>query len=182
MSGIKGVVILTRFDFIENKFGKDILKKFQKKIEPAADSIFQQPIGISKDYSESILKTIDDTLLKDLFKGKIEEFTALGRWNAHTIMPRYFQLYIDNRDSAGFLRQMMRMRPILIGLGEMQVSEFEKNTFGIHINYGQPYSESVKLSELGFLEESCLLCGAKNLRHEQIKSSDVSVDFQLAWD
>jgi len=182
MSGIKGVVILTRFDFIENKFGKDNLKKFQKKIAPAMGSILYQPIGISKDYSESILKIIDDTLLSDLFEGKTEEFTALGIWNAHVIMPRYFQLYMDNQDAAGFLRQMMRMRSILIGLGEMQISEFERKTFGIHINYGQPYSESVKLSELGFLEESCRMCGAKNLQHEQIKTSDISVDYQLSWD
>ena len=182
MSGIKGVVILTRFDFIENKFGKDNLKKFQKKIEPSLGSIFQQPIGISNDYSESVLQIIDDALLANLFDGKIEKFMALGRWNAHVIMPRYFQLYMDNQDAAGFLHQMMRMRSILIGLGEMQISEFERNTFGIHINYGQPYSESVKLSELGFLEESCRMCGTKNLQHEQIKTSDISVDYQLSWD
>ena len=182
MSGIKGVVILTRFDFIENQFGKDNLKKFQKAIEPALGSILQQPIGISNDYSEATLKIIDDTLLTDLFDGKVDEFSVLGRWNAHVIMPRYFQMYVDNRDAAGFLHQMMRMRPILFGLGEMQISEFEKNTFGIHINYGQPYSESVKLSELGFLEESCRLCGAKNLQYEQLKTSDISVDYQLSWD
>lgn len=182
MSGIKGVVILTRFDFIENKFGKDVLKKFQKTIEPDLGSILHQPIGISNDYSESTLKAIDDTMLADLFKGKMDKFMVLGEWNAHVILPRYFQLYVDNQDAAGFLQQMMRMRPILIGLGEMKVSEFEKNTFGIHINYGQPYSESVKLSELGFLVKSCQLCGAKNIQYEQISTNDISIDYQMSWD
>jgi len=182
MSGIKGVVILTRFDFINSRYGADTLKEFQRKIEPFSENLLRQPVALSKDYPEFILKIIDDSMLQELFNGNILEFRSLGHWNAGNILPRYFQLYMDNNDAAGFLKQMVRMRPMLIGLGEMQLSDFTKKTYGIHISYGQPYMESVKLSELGFLEEGCRLCGAVNIKSEELELTDVSVNYQLSWD
>jgi len=182
MTGIKGVVILTRFDFISSRYGADTLKKFQNKIELPDENFLRQPIAISKDYPEYVLKAIDDALLKDLFNGDIQEFLTLGYWNAGSLLPRYFQIYIDNKNPEGFLRQMVRLRPILIGLGDMQLTDFSKNSFGIHISYGQPFMKSVKLSEIGYLIEGCRLCGARNIKHEELKASDISVDYQLSWD
>lgn len=182
MSGIKGVVILTRFDFINSRFGTEALKKFQQTIEPHSDNLLHQPIVLSKDYPERLLKVIDETLSKDFFNNDLEEFRVLGHWNARNLLSRYFQIYIDKKDISGFLKQMVRMRPILIGLGDMQLSAFSPKSFGIHIHYGQPYSASVKLTELGFLEEGCRLCGAKAVQWEELEASDVSVNYQLSWE
>ena len=182
MNGIKGVVILTRFDFITNRYGADTLKNFQRKIEPAAKNLLRQPVVLSKDYPESILKIIDETMLQDFFNGSIDGFRDLGRWNAGLILPRYFQLYMDNADAAGFLQQMVRMRPVLFGLGDMHLNTIEKNNYAIHISYGQPFMESIKLSEIAYLEEGCRLCGAANVKCEELQSSDISIDYQISWD
>lgn len=182
MSGIKGVVLLTRFDFISSRFGNEALKKFQQTIEPYTDSLLRQPIVLSKDYPEHLLKIIDDTLQKELFNDDQDEFRVLGHWNARNLLARYFQIYIDKKDISGFLKQMVRMRPVLIGLGDMQLSAFSPRSYGIHIHYGQPYSLSVKLTELGFLEEGCRLCGAKSIHWEELESSDISVNYQLSWE
>ena len=181
MNGIKGVVILTRFDFIASRYGADTLKNFQRKIEPAEKNLLRQPVVLSKDYPESILKVIDETMLEDFFNGSIDGFYDLGRWNASQILPRYFQLYMDNADAAGFLHQMVRMRPVLFGLGNMQLTPVEKNNFAVHISYGQPYMESIKLSEIGYLEEGCRLCGASQIICNEIKSTDISIDYQISW-
>ncbi len=182
MNGIKGVVLLTRFDFIANRYGADTLKSFQRKIEPAEKSLLRQPVVLSKDYPESILKIIDETMLQDFFEGSIEGFRNLGHWNAGQILPRYFQLYMDNADAGGFLQQMVRMRPVLFGLGDMQLTAIEKTNFAVHISYGQPFMESIKLSEIGYLEEGCRLCGASNVRCKEIKSTDISINYQISWD
>lgn len=182
MSGIKGLVILTRFDFISNRFGIEALKKFQQTIEPQTDNLLRQPVVLSKDYPERLLKVIDETLTANLFQKNLEEFRTLGHWNAQNLLARYFQIYIDKQDVSGFLKQMVRMRPILIGLGDMQLSAFAEKSFGIHIHYGQPFSASVKLTELGFLEEGCRLCGAKSIQWEELEASDVSVNYQLNWE
>lgn len=181
MSGIKGVVLLTRFDFIASRYGADTLKSFQKALEPYTDNLLRQPIVLSKEYPEYFLKVIDESMQKELFNGNVDEFRSLGHWNAGNILPRYFQLYIDQKDAAGFLKQMVRMRPILIGLGDMQLNDFSLKNFGIHIHYGQPFSESVRYSELGFLEEGCRLCGASDVQCEELESTDVSVNYQLSW-
>lgn len=182
MSGIKGVVILTRYDFIESNYGKETLKSFFSKIEFDDYETLRQPVIISKEYPEILLSAIDNAMLKEFFDGEVERFTQLGRWNARHLLPRYFQNYIDEQNPGAFLWQMSRMRPVLIGLGDMNITAFDERDFGIHISYGQPYTESVKLSELGYLVEGCLMCGAKNVNSEELKRSDVSIEYQISWD
>ncbi len=182
MSGMKGIVILTRFDFIESRYGKDALKAFQSKIQSDRNHVLRQPVVLSNEYPEHLLKTIDDLILKEYFNNEIQAFRSLGHWNAAHVLPKYFQLYLDNKDVVGYLKQMARMRPVLFGLGAMQLSEFAPKSYGIRISYGQPYSESVKLSELGLLEEGIRLCGAHQVRCTELEADDISVEYQLDWD
>ena len=182
MSGIKGIVILTRFNYIEMTYGREKLKDFLDKIDVQGKESLIQPIVISKDYPEKYLKAIDELMLKKFFDNKESVFLELGCWNARRLMPRYFQIYIDERNPKSFLLQMERMRYILIGLGEMHVSEIDTNSYWVRINYGQAYLESVRLSELGFLEEGCRLCGANNLQSTIQRRNDISVEYQINWE
>jgi len=179
MSGIKGLVILTRFDYIETNYGRQRLKEFMDKIELADKTIFQQPIGISKEYPELILRAVDSALKTSFLENKVDAFLELGHWNARHLMPRYFQVFIDEKNPAGFLKHMTRMRDILIGLGEMSIVEMEPNSHLIRINYGQPFLESVRLSEIGFLEEGLRLCGAQNVETKLTDENDMSVEYKL---
>ena len=52
MSGIKGIVILTRFNYIEMTYGREKLKDFLDKIDIQGKESLIQPIVISKDYPE----------------------------------------------------------------------------------------------------------------------------------
>jgi len=181
MSGIKGIVILTRFDFIENNFGRDGLKAIFEGIAFEDYETLRQPVIISKDYPEKILSAIDQAMLKEFFNNNVSEFQKLGHWNARHLLPRYSQIYMDEQNPGGFLRQMARMRSILIGLGEMHITAFEPRTFGVHISYGQPYTPAVKLSEWGYLEEGCRMCGAQELSGKELKSTETSVEYQIGW-
>jgi hypothetical protein len=181
MSGIKGIVILTRFDYIESTYGREKLKKFSDQLKIDGENPLVQPIGISKDYPELLLKMIDDKMLSEFLTNDISAFLEIGRWNAQHLLPRYFQNYIDEKNPSGFLYQMMRLRDTLIGLGDMHVADLSKHTFLVRINYGQPYIESVRLNELGYLEEGCRMCGAKNIIWEEIEKNDTSVEYQISW-
>ncbi len=182
MSGIRGLVILTRYDYIEATYGKESLKQFFKNIDLKDKSLIQQPVIISNEYPEMILKAVDTTLLRDHLNNDVQKFYEIGRWNARHMLPRYFQLYIDQKRPAAFLTQFARMRDVLIGLGEMTMVELNNTTHLIRINYGQPYIESVRLTEMGFIEEACTLCGAKNVHIEQQGLTDISVEYQINWD
>lgn len=182
MSGIRGIILLTRFDYIEMSYGRERLKQFIKQLPGDDAKILNQPIVISKEYPEALLKSIDEAMQQEFFGGDEQKFLELGYWNARQVVPRYFQLYIDERNPAGFLTQMMRMRPILIGLGDMHVTFFDKRDAGVRIRYGQPYSNAVKLNELGFLEEGCRLCGATEVRVKELEATEFSVEYEISWE
>ena len=182
MSGIKGLVILTRFDYIENAYGRNKLKEITGKVNPDREGPLNQPIGISKEYPELLLGTLDNLIASELLDKKESGFLEIGHWSAQHLMPRYFQLYIDDKDPQGFLEQMARLRDVLIGLGEMTIADLAKKSQVVHINYGQPYIESVRLSELGFLVEGCRMCGAKNVKWEEQNKTETSVEYQISWD
>ena len=181
MSGIKGIVLLTRLGYIENHYGKDSLKQLLDKLDVDRDSPLFQPIIISKDYSEELLQDIDKVLLKKYFKNDLNKFLELGAWNAHHLMPTYFQIYIDEKNPGGLIEQMALLRPHLVGLGEMLVSEIEPNQYLVRINYGQSYSESVRLNELGFLEEGVRICGASQVKSKIEEKDETSVEYQIEW-
>ncbi len=181
MSGIKGIVLLTRLNYVEQHYGKDGLKAFFDKLKVTKESPLFQPIIVSKDYSESLLSEVDKGLLAEYFKNDVQKFYELGAWNASYLMPTYFQIYIDEQNPGGFLEQMSRLRPYLIGLGEMNVSQIEKNQYYVLINYGQTYPESVRLSELGFLEEGLRMCGANDVKSTIEEKDETSVEYKIQW-
>ena len=182
MSGIKGLVILTRFDYIESAYGRNKFKEITGKVNVDNESLLNQPIGISKDYPELLLGTLDNLITTELLKNEESGFLDIGYWTARHLMPRYFQIYIDNKNPNGFLKQMTRLRDVLIGLGDMTIADMEKKSYVVHINYGQPFMESVRLSELGFLVEGCRLCGGKNVKWEELSKTEISVEYQISWD
>ena len=182
MSGIKGLVLLTRFDYIEEKYGRDRLKSFWEQIELKDKSVFQQPVVISKDYPEIILKAVDEAIEKHFFKDKAPSFRELGRWIAGHLMSRYFQIYVDEQNPIGFLEQIMRMRPTLIGLGLMDMVDLEPNTYLIKIDYGQPYLPSVYQSEIGFLEEGVRMCGGRKVTMLPEEQSGFVLEFRMHWE
>ena len=181
MSGIKGVVLLTRLKYVESNYGKDGLKQFLDKLDVDKDSPLFQPVIISKDYSEDLLQDIDKVLLKEYFNDDVNKFYELGAWNAHHLLPTYFQIYIDEKNPGGFIEQMARLRPHLVGLGETLVSAIEPNQYLVRINYGQPYPESARLSELGFMEEGVRMCGAKQVKSKIEEKDGTSVEYQIEW-
>ena len=181
MSGIKGIVLLTRINYVEKHYGKDGLKAFLDKLDVDKDSPLFQPIIISKDYPEELLQDIDKVLLKEYFNNEVNKFLKLGNLTAHHILPTYFQIYIDEKNPGGFIEQTARLRPHLVGLGEMLVSSIEPNQYLVRINYGQPYPEPVRLSELGFLEEGARMCGAKDVKSKIEEKDETSVEYQIEW-
>jgi len=181
MIGIKGIVLLTRFDYVDRFLGRDALKALTITLEKNWPNQLMQPVGISKDYPEALLRAVDEELLKLYFDNQVSRFYELGVASAPAVVSRYFQLYADDRNPLGFLQQMARTRRLLIGLGELEVGELNNNTVFIHLNYGQPYLESVLLSEIGFLAGGVEICGAGPVLYTIQGKGEFSIEFILEW-
>jgi len=182
MNTIKGLVILTRFDYIEQNYDRQQLVEFIDALQVEEKNQLIQPIIISKDYRAAFLTAIDEKMLHEFFEEDESRFLEVGIWNAHKLLPRYSQLYIDHRNPGGFLRQMGHLRKMLIGPGMMEVREIDSKIFRINIDYGLTYSESVRLSEMGVLQEGCRMCGADGVEMNILSQDGVFVEYEVSWD
>jgi hypothetical protein len=171
MGTIKGIVLLSRIEYIENNFGTEEYFEFLNKISTPEENFKRRPVDGSNNYPETTLVKIDELLLQDYFNNDTNNFYELGKWNAKRLVPKFFNLYIDEKNPVEFLMQYERLRDFLIGSGTMKLKVFNDNTFDIQIDYEQPIPESVYLSEKGFIVEGIKMCSGKTPKLEDIKHS-----------
>jgi hypothetical protein len=164
MNTIKGLVLISRFEYIEKNIGKSDLKQFLLEISSDTENYTKQPIVGANNYPANTIAKIDQLLLTKYFEDNVESFRKLGQWNADNFMHRFFNLYLDEQLPVDFLYQYARLRPYLIGSGEMQVASDGKKIVSISVDYGQTVSRSVCLSEQGFLVHGTELCGARSVK------------------
>jgi hypothetical protein len=167
MAHIKGLVLLSRFEYLESKQGTKIFKEFLKKISTADENFVRQPVDGANYYPASTLTRIDQILLEDYFNSDLEEFRKMGEWNADALMDKYFNLYSEEHKPIEFLEQFARLRGHMIGAGEMHIVSIGKNSLEIKVDYGQSIPRSVCLSEQGFIIGGLRLCGAKDIKLEE---------------
>lgn len=177
MGTIKGIVLLSRIEYFETHFGAEEYLEFLSKISTPEENFSRRTVDSSNSYPDSTLVKIDELLLRDYFKNDINKFTKLGEWNAQRLVPKFFNLYIDEKNPVEFLMQYNRLRDFLIGSGTMRLEIFNNKSFGIHIDYEQPIPETVYLSEKGFIVEGIKICSGKEPLIEIIKQSTDLTDF-----
>lgn len=164
MSHVKGLVLLSRFEYLDYKQGPSSLTELLKKISTPEANFMRQPVDGANFYPEDILVKIDEILLVDYFENNLNEFMLLGEWNARNLMSKYFNLYLEKSGPKEFLEQFARLRDSLIGSGEMTISEVGAGKLEVKIDYGQTVPKSICLSEQGFISEGLRLCGARNIK------------------
>lgn len=180
MGSIKGLVLLSRIEYIENHFGTEEYFEFLKKISTREENFSRRPVDGSNNYPEDTLVKIDELLLQDYFKNDVNKFSDLGKWNAQRMVPKFFNLYIDEKNPVEFLMQYNRLRDFLIGSGVMKLDVINDNSFGIQLDYEQPIPDSVYLSEKGFIVEGIKMCSGKipEIDDTKISSAPNSFVFQ----
>jgi predicted hydrocarbon binding protein len=171
MSQIKGLVLLSRFDYLDYKKGLNTVKEFLKKISTPETNFVRQPVIGANLYPENILVIVDEVLLKEYFDGDIEEFRRMGEWTAHGIISRYFNIYLEEQKPIDFLAQFARLRDVLVGSGDMIITVQGAKSVDVTIDYGQPIPRSICLSEQGFIAEGLKMCGAKEVDVKEIASA-----------
>ena len=168
MTQVKGLVLLSRFDYLDHKKGLTVLKEFLKKISTPENNFVRQPVDAAHFYPDTILVTIDEILLKEYLDNDIEEFRRIGEWNARNLLDKFFNLYVKEASPLGFLEQFARLRDALIGSGTMTIFVEDEHKILITMDYGQAIPRSVCLSEQGFISTGLELCGAKNVRIKEL--------------
>ena len=164
MSSVRGLALMSRLEYFENKYGIVKYKEFLKKISTEEVNFSRQPVDGSHIYSDGLLAKIDQILVKEYFNNDMNEFLRLGKWSADNFIYRYFSLYVENSEPYGFLDQYARLRDYLIGSGVMTTQVIDINQINVTIDYEQTIPKSICLSEQGFLDGGLEQCGAKNIK------------------
>lgn len=168
MNQVKGLVLLSRFDYLDHIKGLTVLKEFLTKVSTPENNFVRQPVVAANYYPDSILVEADEILLRDYFDNDIEEFRRLGEWNAENLVDKFFNLYVEEANPFEFLEQLSRLRDALIGSGIMTNVLESSSQITITIDYGQSVPRSVCLSEQGFISAGLRFCGAKNVKIEEL--------------
>jgi hypothetical protein len=98
MTRVKGLVLLSRFEYLEKMQGPSVFRDFLKKIGTEETDFLRQPVDGANLYSESLLAKVDQLLLDEYFNQKQEEFKKLGEWNARNLIDRFFNLYQEEQN------------------------------------------------------------------------------------
>ena len=186
MNQVKGLVLLSRFDYLDHVKGLTVLKEFLKKVSTPENNFVRQPVVAANYYPDSILVTADEILLRDYFNDDAEEFRRLGEWNAENLVDKFFNLYVEEANPFEFIEQLSRLRDALIGSGIMTTMQESSNGIAITIDYGQSVPRSVCLSEQGFISAGLRSCGAKNVVIEEIccasKENTLECKYRVKFD
>jgi len=182
MSSIRGLVLMSRLEYLEKKYGAEEYREFLKKISTDEVNFLRQPLDVALIYPDSLLATIDQILLHDYLNENIDEFKNLGKWGADNFMYRFFSQYVDDAEPLNFLTQYGRLRDYLIGSGEMKIQSIDEKHLTLSIDYGQQISKSVCLSEQGFIEGGMAQCGAKDISIIETTCASESEDFICQFD
>ncbi len=182
MPSIRGLVLMSRLEYLEKKYGAEEYREFLKKISTDEINFLCQPLDGALIYPDSLLATIDQILLHDYLNNDIEEFKSLGKWGAENFMFRFFSQYVDEAEPLNFLSQYRRLRDYLIGSGEMKIHPIDNKHLTFSIDYGQQIPKSVCLSEQGFIEGGMEQCGAENVRIVETACASESENFTCQFD
>jgi hypothetical protein len=177
MPSIRGLVLMSRLEYLEKRFGAEIYREFLKKISTENINFIRQPLEGAMSYPDTMLSTIDQILLKDFFDNDTNEFKVLGKWSADNFMYRFFSQYVEESQPVEFIAQYGRLRDYLIGAGEMMLYPITSSHFELSIDYGQKIPKSVCLSEQGFIEGGMEQCGARQIMLTEKSCASIADDF-----
>ena len=177
MSSIRGLVLMTRLEYLEATYGVEKYRAFLKRISTDEVNFSRQPVDGASTYPDTTLARIDQVLLEDFFNGDVSPFKDIGIWSAGNFMFRFFNMYVENSQPMEFLSQYARLRKHLIGSGEMKVNILGNNQAEVSIDYGQTIPKSVCLSEQGFLEGGMVQCGADEIQIKEHSCASTADDY-----
>jgi hypothetical protein len=171
---VRGLALMSRFEYFEHKFGAEKYRDFLKKISTEEINFSRQPVDGAHVYPDALLAKIDQLLLDEYFDNDLNEFFELGRWDAGNFMYRYFGLYVEKQVPSDFMLQYSRLRDSLLGSGEMIIQILGKGKINMIIDYGQKIPKSICRSEQGFIQGGLEQCGARDIDLQEMRCASDS--------
>ncbi len=184
MSDIRGLVIQSRLEYIENMENGNIhAKVLQKLSDPARNAVGEQ-VFLTNLYPFHLLKDLDEAIGESLDVSLESIFRDIGQRTAPVVLDRYFFNYIQDHNPHGFLAQLARLYPYLWNFGKYFYSKSDNGNATVQLTYDEDIHKPYCWFMQALLKKGVEICGAQNaaLQEVQCEAEDgESCLYHLSW-
>ncbi|UCF62829.1 MAG: TIGR02265 family protein [bacterium] len=184
MSDIRGLIIQSRLDYVENHRDTQIYQQLLHKLdEPVRNAIGEQ-VFITNLYSFHVLKDLDSAL-GEVTQMPLENlFREIGERSAPLLLDRYFYNYIQNQDPHGFLAQIGRLYDQLCHFGRYSYVKTGKQEADITFDYDEDIHKSYCWFIQTLLKKGVEVCGGKSVSLKEklcLAEDGEACRYHLTW-
>jgi hypothetical protein len=155
MSDIRGIIIQSRLDFLENHPDTNLSQQVIQKLgEPAKQAIGEQ-VFLTNLYPFHLLKDLDSAIVESFDISLKELFKEIGSKTALVMMDRYFFTYIQQKNPQGLLAQIERVYPYVWDFGKYSYNKSGNTEASIKFDYDEDIHKSYCLFIQFFFGEQC---------------------------
>jgi uncharacterized protein (TIGR02265 family) len=183
MSDIRGLIIQSRMDYIENHFDNSYAQVLKKLSEPVRHAIGEQ-VFLTNLYPFHLLRDLDAAIGESLPESLESIFSEIGQRYADLILDRYFYNYLEERNPHKFLEQLEKLYPYLWNFGQYSYKKSDNTEARIQFDYNEdvhkPYCWFVQY----FLKRGIEICGGNSVEVQELKceaEGEESCIYQIRW-
>ncbi|MFZ0389909.1 MAG: TIGR02265 family protein [Calditrichia bacterium] len=183
MGEIRGLLIQSRLDYLENLKDKPFSRVMQKLPESARQAVGEQ-VFTTNLYPFQLLQELDSAIAGSTEIPQEQVFREMGRNYASTIMNRYFFNYMEAANPQKFLAQLGNLYNYLWNFGSLKYQKQDPNSANVEFTYDQEVHKGYCWFMQQLLTEGLKMCGAKQVEiQETVCSSDDgdTCRYQIKW-
>jgi len=185
MSDIRGLIVQSRLDYIENFSDENTYQKIKQKLnEPARQAIGEQ-VFLTNLYHFRLLKELDLAIGESLGSSLESIFREIGKNSANLLLDRYFYNYIHLKSPHGFLSQLERLYTYIWNFGNYSYQKFPNHSAQIKFDYDEDIHKPYCWYMQSFLLRGVELCGGKNVQVKELKceaENGESCIYRIQWE
>jgi uncharacterized protein (TIGR02265 family) len=159
---IKGVVLLSRRQFVKDHFGEDAWEKVLQAL-PAEDRAELEAIFAAKWYPFEIGKRVDQAIVDVLGAGQESVFEDLGVKSAQRNLEKEHWIFLAPGNPQAFMKKAGLIYRFYYDTGYREYEETGPNSGVMTTHEAESFSAPDCLTVIGWYKEALRRCGAKNV-------------------
>lgn len=161
---IKGLVIQSRKEFVEEHFGAGAWEKVLGALPQADQNALHGVIFAAQWYPFEIGRRVDQAVVKILGGGDKKVFEEMGAKSAKRSLAKEHITFLSPGDPQSFMKKAPMIYRFYYDTGYREYEETGPNS-GVMTTYeAESYSALDCLTVIGWYKEALRICGAKNVR------------------
>ena len=184
MSDVRGLIIQSRLDYIEEIKDSNVYTKVMQKLsEPVRQAIGEQ-VFFTNLYPFYLLKDLDIAIVESLNESLESIFQDIGEKYAELIMDRYFYNYIESKSPQKFLAQMGNLYSYLWNFGKYSYEKSNNNSAKIEFEYDEDIHKAYCWFMQSFLNKGIAMCGGQSIELKEIQCEADDGDaciYDISW-